>query len=135
MALSFEIEFGSTQATAFQSEARAGLRLPLPRLGGEGIERIFGLVEPAGEAEGFRLYSVGELLIGCAVEADRGGMEPAATALYRRLLAAAQGLHLYRIWNYVPEINRERAGLENYRAFNSGRARAFEQTFGHGYRQ
>jgi chorismate lyase/3-hydroxybenzoate synthase len=123
MALSFEIEFGSDSATAFHGETRAGLRLPLPRLGGEARERIFGPVLSAGQAEGFHLYTSGDLLIGCTA------------AFYRRLLAAAQGKFIYRIWNYVPEINREKAGLENYRAFNAGRARAFAETFGPGYRQ
>jgi enamine deaminase RidA (YjgF/YER057c/UK114 family) len=134
MALSFEIEFGSTAAAAFRSEGRAGLRLPLPRLAGEGIERIFGPVEFAGEKEGFSLYAAGDLLVGCAVEPESGGMEATATAFYQRLLAAAGGRHLHRIWNYVPEINREKDGLENYRAFNAGRARAFELGFGPGYR-
>jgi enamine deaminase RidA (YjgF/YER057c/UK114 family) len=99
------------------------------------LERIFGPVVPAGEAEGFRLYAAGDLLLGCAVEPQQGGMEPMATALYRRLLKAVEGKFLYRIWNYVPEINREIAGQENYRAFNAGRARAFAETFGCGYRQ
>ena len=35
----------------------------------------------------------------------------------------------------MPEINRKRRGLENYRAFSAGRSRAFEQAFGPAYRQ
>jgi chorismate lyase/3-hydroxybenzoate synthase len=135
MALSFEIEFGSTAAAAFRDPGRAGLRLPLPCLAGEGVESIFGPVESAGEAEGFSLYASGDLLIGCAIEPEGASMAATATAFYRRLLAAARGRHLHRIWNYVPEINREKAGLENYRAFNSGRALAFEQAFGPAYRE
>jgi enamine deaminase RidA (YjgF/YER057c/UK114 family) len=34
--------------------------------------------------------------------------------------------HLIRIWNYLPEINREVGGLERYRQFNEARQRAFK---------
>src|SRR5580700_4421079 len=112
MALSFEIEFGSTEAAPFSDGARTGLRLPLPLLGPERSERIFGQVQSAGEAEGFRLHTAGDLLIGCAVEPVNGDMTEAAAGFYRRLLAASRGRFLYRIWNYVPEINAEKAGLE-----------------------
>jgi hypothetical protein len=33
--------------------------------------------------------------------------------------------HLWRIWNYLPEINRETAGIERYRQFNLARQHAF----------
>jgi enamine deaminase RidA (YjgF/YER057c/UK114 family) len=51
-------------------------------------------------------------------------------SLYRRVLDATRGRHLYRIWNYVPQINSYTAGLENYRAFCQGRSLAFEASFG-----
>jgi chorismate lyase / 3-hydroxybenzoate synthase len=134
-ALSFEIEFGSAAATPFQRDSRAGLFLPLPRLAGERAERIFESVSAVGEAHGFQLYASGGMLIGCSVEPEAAGMETAAASLYRRLLAAAGGRFLYRIWNYVPEINQKKNGRENYRAFNAGRSRVFEEAFGPGYRQ
>lgn len=46
------------------------------------------------------------------------------TLAYQRLFATAHRLgytHFLRIWNYFPEINREYAGLERYRAFCAGR--------------
>jgi enamine deaminase RidA (YjgF/YER057c/UK114 family) len=43
-------------------------------------------------------------------------------------LLDAQGLpHLWRVWNYIPDINGEQAGLERYRQFNLGRGDAFER--------
>ena len=33
--------------------------------------------------------------------------------------------HLWRVWNYLSEINREQGGLERYRQFNIGRQDAF----------
>jgi chorismate lyase / 3-hydroxybenzoate synthase len=52
----------------------------------------------------------------------------AATALaYREICATldAQGCpHLLRVWNYLPEINRDSAGTERYRQFNTARQHA-----------
>jgi chorismate lyase / 3-hydroxybenzoate synthase len=42
-----------------------------------------------------------------------------------RCLEARGFLHLWRVWNYLPEINRETAGSERYRQFNAARQRAF----------
>ena len=46
------------------------------------------------------------------------------------MLAACEGRHLFRIWNYVPRINALTDGFENYRAFCMGRSLAFETKFG-----
>ncbi|MCU0762173.1 MAG: hypothetical protein MUF76_04105 [Hydrogenophaga sp.] len=56
-------------------------------------------------------------------------LEAASEAAYTRIfrLLDAQGLpHLWRAWNYVRDIHGDEAGLERYRRFNLGRARAFE---------
>ncbi|MGH7955465.1 MAG: hypothetical protein ACREH8_00455, partial [Opitutaceae bacterium] len=45
-------------------------------------------------------------------------------------LGVTRDRHLYRVWNYVPEINAHPNGLENYRAFCQGRSLAFEATLG-----
>ena len=110
------------------------LRLPMPWLAGETVANLFPGVRPAGTAHGFLLHEVDDLLIGCSLQPVRGAPETAARELYARLLAASQGRPLYRIWNYVPAINAEPAGLENYRAFCSGRAQAFEAAYGAGYK-
>lgn len=47
---------------------------------------------------------------------------------YDELFAAVETLgfpHLLRVWNHIPDINRESAGLEHYRQFNIGRQDAF----------
>lgn len=52
----------------------------------------------------------------------------ATTLAYReifRCLEARGFQHLWRVWNYLPEINRETAGSERYRQFNAARQRAF----------
>jgi enamine deaminase RidA (YjgF/YER057c/UK114 family) len=132
--LPFELEFNSPESALGLADGRAGLRLPIPLLDGPQVERILEDVQPAGESNGFRLYSGGGLLIGYSVESCGAGTAEGAARLYRRLLAAAGPNSLYRIWNYLPEINRWKDGLENYRAFSAGRSKAFEEVFGQKYR-
>jgi enamine deaminase RidA (YjgF/YER057c/UK114 family) len=45
-----------------------------------------------------------------------------------RVLRETEHLHLIRIWNYLPEINRETGGDERYRLFNSARQLAFRKS-------
>jgi chorismate lyase/3-hydroxybenzoate synthase len=55
-------------------------------------------------------------------------LEDAAYQIYSDLFSALAGQachHLLRLWNYVPGINDECDGLEQYRHFNTGRQRAF----------
>ena len=40
-------------------------------------------------------------------------------------LRQAGGLHLHRVWNYLPSINAQAGALERYRQFNIGRQQAF----------
>jgi chorismate lyase/3-hydroxybenzoate synthase len=68
-----------------------------------------------------------------AAPAAGAALEPAAQALYGRLLGAIDDAgcpHLVRAWNYVPEINAVEDGLERYRRFNRARARAFDEARG-----
>lgn len=53
-------------------------------------------------------------------------LEEQVAGVYEELLKGLEGNWLYRIWNYVPGINEWREGMENYRRFNRGRARAFQ---------
>jgi chorismate lyase / 3-hydroxybenzoate synthase len=128
-----KIEFNGGTAARHLDGDRAGMTLPLSWLAGEHSETIWECVSPLGESHGFRLFSSPEVLIGCALEPVAGPVESTALGLYRRLLAVAQEMHLYRVWHYLPEINRIRDGVENYRAFNAGRSRAFEEALGGGF--
>jgi hypothetical protein len=127
---SLAIEFGTLAAGATGASAGPGLRLRVPLLAGEAIERIFDEVQPAGESEGFTLFHHHGWRLGCGLEAVQPDLGLQTQRLYRRLLALVRGQHLYRIWNYVPHINRHVAGLENYQAFCRGRSLAFEESLG-----
>lgn len=119
-------------------DAAAGdsVRLPLPLLAGEPVEEIVpGLREIAPRA-GFRLFARKGLLMGVADEPRQADLAAHGQELYARLLEAAAGHDLVRIWNYVPAINAPGpGGLENYQAFCRGRSLAFEAGLGAGYRR
>jgi chorismate lyase / 3-hydroxybenzoate synthase len=74
------------------------------------------------------LYGVIELDEADFVDAARTPLQAASETAYRRIfqLLDAQGLpELWRVWNYLAEINTETHGLERYRQFNMGRQDAF----------
>ncbi len=78
------------------------------------------------------------LLAEGAVHGDTDGAGAAAGALLRATETAYQEIfavlrqtghrHLIRIWNYLPEINRQADGDERYRLFNSARQLAFRNS-------
>ncbi len=90
----------------------------------------------SGFSEGIVWCRAGGLLYG-VLELDEATFAPVAgatslqlatTEAYRRIfrLLAAQNLpNLWRVWNYLAEINQESSGLERYRQFNVGRQDAF----------
>lgn len=89
-----------------------------------------------GVSEGIRWRRAGDILYG-VLEVDEAEfaaagngtpLQAASHEAYRRifrLLDSAKLPHLWRIWNYLAEINGESFGLERYRQFNVGRQDAF----------
>lgn len=110
----------------------------LPVLAGEAVEELFAGAVATDERGCFALFRHPDWDLGVAsldIESS-GGHDGAARRIYRDLFAAARGLHLARVWNYVPGINAPGPdGLENYRAFCRGRSLAFEEFFGAGFQQ
>lgn len=108
--------------------------LAVPWLAGDRDEGWFRGAAAVGEQEGLSLFRADGLLVGYGSTPFGAGDLVATTRdLYRRVLAATRGLHLYRLWNYVPQINAITTDLENYRAFCQGRSTAFEEHFGAGF--
>jgi chorismate lyase/3-hydroxybenzoate synthase len=76
----------------------------------------------------------GDMLFGC-IAVDEGiapqshgsahsPLHQATTQAYRQVCAtldAEKFPHLLRVWNYLPDINRDSDGIERYRDFNSAR--------------
>lgn len=73
--------------------------------------------------------SNGHWIFGTACVDDRAeGLQQAAWRAYADLFSVLDRedcVHLQRLWNYLRDINAPQAGLERYRHFNLGRARAF----------
>ncbi len=115
----------------------AGVAVEVPNavLGGGPWLELWGASGPlaAGRSGLLDFAHDGRLLFGAGRLPVGGGAEPAAHALFAELLALASELgyaELLRVWNYLPGINQVRDGLEVYRSFNLGRARAFVSRFG-----
>ena len=65
------------------------------------------------------------------VGVDAGALLLATDIAYREIfgvLRETEHRHLIRVWNYLPEINREADGDERYRLFNSARQLAFRKS-------
>ena len=106
------------------------LQLDLPVLGGSKTESLLPGARESGEEQGFAVFRQDDQLLGFAVAEPELELEQATVELYRRLFTLARAHHLHRIWNFVPAINAEVDGLENYRRFCRGRSHAFEDRFG-----
>jgi len=79
----------------------------------------------------FGCIALAESQIGPAGNAQEGGSLQSATGqAYREICATLDALgypHLVRIWNYLPDINRDSHGLERYREFNRARREALRE--------
>lgn len=121
---SLQIAFGPDEAWA------AGV----PVLAGSREEDYFGPAEPAGRHGDFSLFQTRDWLLGVAAVPPVHGLEEASRRLYADIFKMTRGIHLARIWNYVPAINQAGPGdMENYRLFCRGRSLAFEAHFGRGF--
>ena len=111
-----------------------------PLLGAEmaAVQETWRLTSPClhGTSEGIAWRRAGDILFGVidldeaefAAIADHPPLQAASEEAYHRIfrLLDMQKLpHLWRIWNYMADINAETHGLERYRQFNIGRQDAF----------
>ncbi|HVU17921.1 MAG TPA: hypothetical protein VHD32_13425 [Candidatus Didemnitutus sp.] len=130
------VRFGHTRASTGATDSHAGaLHVALPVLAGDADELILAAAEAPRISGDFVLHEGDGLLAGFAVAPTGLELESAAARLYDALFAATDGLHLFRIWNYVPRINAVEGALENYRLFCRGRSLAFERHFGAEFRK
>lgn len=114
------------------------VRAPLLGASAPAFEETWQAAAPCvhGASEGIAWRRCGDILFG-VIDLDEAGfdataecppLQAASEAAYHRifrLLDAQNLLHLWRIWNYMADINAETHGLERYRQFNVGRQDAF----------
>ena len=127
--------FGGSSASLDLSDGILALRVALPVLEGAAAERLLGDAAAPETREGWTLFQHGLWLAGFAVAPPGEDIEAAAGGLYRGLFEAAEGLHLYRVWNYVPQINAVARDMDNYQRFCRRRSIAFEERFGRGFQR
>ena len=78
--------------------------------------------------DGHWLHGCVELAEGGFEKGREGGLQHAARQAYAELFGVLAGSacpHLLRLWNYLPDINRDDGRGERYRQFNAGRQQAF----------
>lgn len=133
--LPFAVEFGRPATKAMPLARGSGLELHIPVLAGVAREVLFPEISRGSTSAGLQLSAGNGMVLGCVTEpvTDQRGLAKQTQELYRRVLTAVRGHHLYRIWNYVPGINALTDGFENYRAFCQGRSLAFEAEAGAGF--
>jgi chorismate lyase/3-hydroxybenzoate synthase len=82
------------------------------------------------ENRDFHLLENDYQLLGVLVKPITYPLETQIYNIYLDILELTQNWNLCRIWNYVPYINEESRGLENYKSFCKGRSLAFEKFYG-----
>lgn len=120
----FSFSFGSSDTVV------AERRLGLPVLAGTDHETLFGALASAGNGKGFELFASADWLVGVRMEPVMPDMAAQTAEIYADMIALGreQERALTRIWNYVPDINGTASGgLEAYRVFCLGRAKAFDR--------
>lgn len=78
----------------------------------------------------FHLIETDQELVGACVKTAPFPLQDSIYDIYAELFQIALGWNLCRIWNYVPYINDQSRGLENYKSFCQGRSLAFEEFYG-----
>lgn len=111
--------------------------VPLEPRVGAGLVQVWTGTAPValGQTGAIRHSADGNHLMGWleAEERDHASLADAAEAIYRELLefhAGSTYRHLWRIWNFIDDINAGEGDDERYRQFCLGRARAFEASAG-----
>ena len=108
------------------------IRLDLPGLTVPSQLEVWSTINPVQtyRDEGLSVSASGEFMLGTLTLDEQPGqsIDILTNRAYRRLLYCLEELaypHLWRVWNYFPNINGRVDGLERYQQFCLGRHRAF----------
>ena len=122
--------FGQTQTYCRQRENSIDLHLKIPTLGQLNAECLISKPGYVYEKLGFYVVETADRAAGALVKEVSFPLEEPAYEIYLNFLKLTKNWNLFRIWNYVPYINKEASGLENYKSFCNGRSLAFEAFYG-----
>lgn len=118
-------------AIGFGGEEGIATPVLVPAGGGQLVE-CWSAAGPVsvGQRGALRYSHDAELLFGTLqlAESDAADLESNTATAYGQIFALLDELafaHVWRVWNFIPHINSEAAGLERYRRFNVARQEAF----------
>jgi len=122
--------FGQEETYCLQREDSIDLHLKIPTLGQENTECL--IYEPGYIYQnlGFYIIETADRLVGALVKEVSLPLLEQTYEIYLNFLELTKQWNLFRLWNYVPYINKETLGLENYKSFCKGRSLAFEAFYG-----
>ena len=130
------IGFGQRQTKPFLVNNALNLEVKIPLLDEKSTNLPCVRVEQINRTYSkgaFNLIETDQQLIGACVQSAPFPLEDSVCDIYRELFQITLGWNLSRIWNYVPYINDESRGLENYKSFCRGRSLAFEEFYGENF--
>jgi chorismate lyase/3-hydroxybenzoate synthase len=122
--------FGQDRTYSLTQENSIDLYLKIPIFGHQGTEEIKLQHGHVYQKQGFHIIETEDSLAGALIKEVNFPLEESVYEIYRNFFNLTQDWNLFRIWNYVPYINDETLGLENYKSFCKGRSLAFETFYG-----
>lgn len=122
------IRFGSPRSLAF--DEGSPLELALPTLAGNPVSHLPVKAGDYSRRGAWRIWESDSLICAQGFARVSGSPADATGRLYQEAFAIAGDRHLYRFWNFIPQLNQKTDGVENYRLFGMGRHGAFVERFG-----
>lgn len=130
---SIRVLFGQSQTYSLQRNASIDLHLKIPILGQENTECLISQPGHIYQNLGFYIVETVDRIAGVLVKEVSFPLSEPTYEIYLNFLELTKNWTLFRIWNYVPYINKETLGLENYKSFCKGRSLAFEAFYGNSF--
>ncbi len=125
------LRYGNHTISIAQSQATEIATLPLPVLGSNSIEPLPLTNAAYSRIRSFDVWQDPLFKFGIAhLQIDEPILSHSARDLYDELFKLTRGAYLYRIWNFVPDLNLGTGDKERYRQFSLGRSSSFQEEFG-----
>ena len=125
--------FGQKSTYCITREHSIDLYVKIPFFGRKNTENLLLQSGYIYHKFGFYVIESADRLAGVLVKEVTFPLEKSAYEIYLSFLELTKGWNLFRVWNYVPYINEETEGLENYKSFCKGRSLAFEKFYGQNF--
>lgn len=126
--------FGQKDTSCIIRDNIIDLHLKIPVLGRGNTENLLSYPGLIYQKFDFHLIESADRLGGILIKEVTFPLEKSAYEIYLNFLELTKGWNLLRIWNYVPYINEQTEGLENYKSFCKGRSLAFETFYGQNFK-